>query len=432
MYKIKLQISQLKTRPKLAFLGCVLCILFTQPAHATGLIDAFNLSPFVPLVLESLMNVATTLNEILVGHNGTGLLYMLLYAFVIISVVLYLVKIHLPKDWLSFFGFSGGGEMWESSTTSSTIAKNVFVPLLRAAIAGIFLLQISPANITRYVVNPFLEFGSLYTNAVLSTITSPEASADEVPCPETISAAGWLSKRSCEFLVQPVNVISKENNRVIHYGFRFLKSGLRGLMTLIPHSGENFFNVLTGLLLITTFVASNVFMALLIIQAIFDFCISLIMYPFGIVTWVIKKSDKWFDIWPVFSQIIDSLKKLIITMIACAFILCINMAVVRAVFNWSSSTFILAAGGTSTSNVPSGAVGGFGTHSVLWLTSLLTIFILKSIFDMTRERLEMYTKGTSKDLYKNATKDAGTLWGKAKAAPGKISNIVKTVKKIKK
>ena len=51
---------------------------------------------------------------------------------------------------------------------------------------------------------------------------------------------------------------------------------------------------------------------------------------------------------------------------------------------------------------------------------------------MTRERLEMYTSGTSKDLYKNVSGDAKTLWGKAKAAPGKIENIVKIVKKIKK
>ena len=106
-------------------------------------------------------------------------------------------------------------------------------------------------------------------------------------------------------------------------------------------------NIITGLLLISAFVASNVFMALLIIQAIFDFCLSLIMYPFNVLAWVAKKSDKWFDVLPVFSQIIDSLKKLVITMIACAFILCINIAVVRAMFNWSSNIFISVTGGVS-------------------------------------------------------------------------------------
>lgn len=433
MYKNRLKISRLLPSSKVAFLGCVLCTLFIQPANAAGLIDKLDLSPFVPLVLETLMNAATSIYKVLIGNNGTGFLYLIIYAFLAFSVSLYLIKMHLPKDWLSFFGFSEGGEMWDNPPSGMTIAKNVFMPCLRAAIACILLLQISPQNMTKYVVSPFLEFGAYYTNGVLEMVTSPEANTNTATqCPESVLEEGWLTRNSCNFLIQPVHTISHENNRVISYGFRLLKSGLRGMMTLIPHGGQNFLNVITGLLLITTFVASNVFMALLIIQAIFDFGTSLIMYPFGVTTWVIKKSDKWFDVLPVFNQIIDSVKKLIITMIACAFILCINIAIVRAVFNWSSSNFVVAAGGTSVSNVPSGAVENFGTHSVLWLTSLLTIFVLKSIFDMTRERLEMYTSGTSKDLYKNVTGDAKTLWGKAKAAPGKIENIVKIVKKIKK
>ena len=345
---------------------------------------------------------------------------------------LYLVKMYLPKDWLSFLGFSGGGEMWDGSATGWKIAENVAKPSLRAIIAIILLLQIKPVYVTEWLVNPFLEFGSIYTESIIKTITNSETVSDKIPpCPASIEESAWLSKRSCDFLVQPVYVISNENNRVIKYGFDFLKSGLRGIMTLIPHGGQNLLNIITGILLISAFVASNVFMALLIIQGIFDFCLSLIMYPFNVLTWVAKKSDKWFDVLPAFKQIIDSLKKLVITMIACAFILCVNVALIRALFNWSSSVFVAAAGGMSTSNVPTITNTGvnFGQHSMLWISSLLTFFLMQNIFNMTREKLDEYTKDTPKTLYKNVTSDAKMLWGKAKATPETVKNIFGGAKK---
>jgi hypothetical protein len=157
------------------------------------------------------------------------------------------------------------------------------------------------------------------------------------------------------------------------------------------------------------------------------------MYPFNVLAWVAKKSDKWFDVVPAFSQIIDALKNLIITMIACAFILCVNIAVVRALFNWSSSVFNVAAGGVSVSNVPSitNSAMNFGQHSILWISALLTFFLMQNIFKMTRERLDMYT---TKDhwLYNNVTGDAKTFWNMAKATPGAIKNIIKLKDKAKK
>jgi len=403
-----------------------------QPANAKGIIDAFNLSPFVPLVLETMMNIATSLYNFFVG-NGTGWIYICVYILLGFYIGLYLVKMYLPKDWLSFFGFSGGGEMWDGSATGWKIAENVTKPALRAIIAIVLLLQIKPVYVTEWLVNPFLEFGSIYTESILKNVTNPESVVSDIPqCPASIEEQGWISKRSCDFLVQPVYVISNENNQVIKYGFGFLKSGLRGIMTLIPHGGQNILNIITGILLIAAFVASNVFMALLIIQAIFDFCLSLIMYPFNVLAWVAKKSDKWFDVLPAFKQIIDSLKKLVITMIACAFILCVNVALIRALFNWSSSVFVVAAGGMASSNIPTIANTGvnFGQHSMLWISSLLTLFLMQSIFNMTRERLDMYTKDTPKTLYKNVTGDAKVMWGKIKSTPKTIENIIKAKNKV--
>ena len=336
---------------------------------------------------------------------------------------MYLIKIHLPKDWLSFLGFTGGGEMLDGSATGWSIAENVFKPCLRAVIAAVLLLQIKPVYVTQWFVNPFLEFGYYYTEHVLHTVNSSiHIDEDEDVCPESIKISEWISDRGCNFLVKPIDIISKENNRIIKYGFDFLKRGLRGIMTLIPHLGEDLFNIITGILLMTAFISANVFMALLIIQAIFDFCLALIMYPFNVLVWVAKKSDKWMDFLPVFNQIIDSLKKLVITMIACAFILCINIAVVRALFNWTSSTYVTAAAGISSSNLPSTTSINFGSHSVLWLSSLLTFFLMQNIFKLTRERLEMYTSGTPKTLYKDVTGDAKTVWNKTKAAPKAVKD----------
>ncbi len=431
MHTLKSVFMQVVRCGQIVICPLLLLCIFTQPAHA-DIIDAYNLAPFVPLVLETMMNIATSLYKFFVG-NGTGLIYICIYAFAGFYIAMYLVKMYLPKDWLSFFGFSNGGEIWEGNTDGFKIAENVLKPCLRAIIAAVILLPIKPTYITEVLVNPFLEFGSFYTESVLKTITHIDSDKLNVPtCPVSISDSGWLSKRSCDFLVQPVYTISKENNRVIKYGFDFLKSGLRGLIVPIPHGGEDILNIITGILLIFAFVSSNVFMALLIIQAIFDFCLALIMYPFSVLAWVAKKSDKWFDILPAFKQIIDALKTLVITMIACAFILCINIAIVRALFNWSSSIFVVAANGMAATNVPTitNTTMNFGQHSMLWISSLLTFFLMQNIFNMTRKKLEEYTKDTPKKLYENVTKDATTMWGKIKSTPDTIKNIVGGVKKI--
>ena len=432
MYILKHSISWLFYRAKVMFGAIALLGFFVQPAHA-DIVDSLNLSPFVPLVLDAMMNMATSLYDYFVG-KGTGLIYILVYAFLGGYLVLYLVKMHLPKDWLGFLGFTGGGEMWDSKTTGWSIAENVAKPCLRAIIAIIVLLQIKPIYVTEWLVNPFLEFGAIYSESVLKSVSHTEATKADAPvCPESVAEHGWISKRSCDFLVQPVHIISQENNRVIRYGFGYLKSGLRGLMTLIPHGGENILNVITGILLIVAFVSSNVFMALLIIQCIFDFCLSLIMYPFKVLAWVAKKSDKWFDVLPAFSQIIDALKKLIITMIACSFILCINIAIVRALFHWSSTSFVVAAGGTSATNMPTiaNSAGNFGQHSLLWLSSILTFFLMLNIFKMTQERLKMYAQGASTSLYDNVKGDTKVMWGKVKNTPSTIKNIFNTAKKLK-
>lgn len=402
--------------------GLLVFTAFFAPcaAHAAwGIVDSFNLAPFVPLVLDAFMAVATGGYEFFVGH-GDGIIYILIWGFLAISMSLYLVKMYLPAKWVSFFGFSGGGDMAAGKADGMTIAQNMLKPGLRAIIAALVLLQIKPVYVTEWLVNPFLEFGAIYTRAITDGINTgglvPGAAA-HVECPPDILDKEWISERSCEFLTQPVADISHVNNQMIKRGLDFIHSGLRGLITLIPHGGQDFMNLVSGILLVTAFVGCNLFMALLIIQAIFEFGMALILYPFQVLSWVAKPKnpDKWFDVWPAFSGITKALQSLVITMIACAFILTINVAIVRALFNWNSSVFVVATGGGATSNIPQAGNNalGFGEHSVLWLSAILTFYLMLRIFDLTREKLTQFAPGKDK-LYTHVTSDVKKTWAGAK------------------
>ncbi len=413
------------------FALAAMCIL-PLPAFADwGIVDQFNLAPFVPIVLDAMMTIATGGYEFFVG-NGDGIIYLLVWGFLAFTIIMYLVKLYLPKKWIGVFGFSGGGEMIDGKASAMNIVYNVLKPCMRGIIAAGILLQIRPVMLTDVLVNPFLQFGALYTHAITETINTTGVAAKFTECPESIVEKDWISKSSCEFLIQPVADLSAANNQIIKRGFESLSTGLRQMMTLFSHGGTGFLNVITGIILISTFFSSNLFMALLIIQGIFEFGMSLVLYPFHVLTYVAKPSDKWLDIWPAFSGVTDALKKLVITMIMCAFMLCINIAIIRALFTWNSSVFNVAAGGFSSSNVPmaantSGAV--FGEHSILWLSSILTFYLMFKLFDMTRSQLNSYVGKGGDDLYNKVTKDTKTLWGDIKGAGKAIGKAVGWLKK---
>jgi hypothetical protein len=153
---------------------------------------------------------------------------------------------------------------------------------------------------------------------------------------------------------------------------------------------------------------------------------ALVLYPFQVLTWVVKKNDKWLDFWPAFDGIIKALQKLIITMIACAFILVVNVAVVRALFQWNSSVFVVASGGSATSNVPQVASSamGFGQHSVLWLSTILTFYLMLRIFELTREQLDKYIGKGMSNLHDDVKKDASATWKNANAYARKLTDAV--------
>ncbi len=389
---------------------CFVAVFCAPGAAHADIVDALNLAPFVPMILDALMMVATGGYEFFVGN---GIIQGLVILFFVITIVIGLLKMFAPKEVLAFFNISGGGEIADGKAGPMDIATKVLKPGFRAFIAIVFLLQLSPMFLTQWLVNPFLKLGSVYTHEITQTINETGTNAQKIDCPTSITEKAWLNPESCEFLVQPISDLSHANNQIIKRGFDFLTRGLRGLLTLIPHGGEDLMNVLTGIILIITFIGSNLFMAMLIIQGIFNFGVQLILYPFYVLTYVTKSSDKWFDVWPAFSGITKALQQLIITMIACAFILCINLAVIKALFRWNSSVFVSAAGGSAYSNLPTPEVVnaiGFGTHSVTWMSAILTFFLMYKIYQMTQKQLENYIGGGMDKLYRQVNGDATTMW----------------------
>lgn len=402
---------------KKLFWVCVFAGVFCTPgsAFAGDIIDALNLAPFVPMVLDAFMMVATGTYEFFVG-NGDGIIYILVWMFLGLTIALTLAKMYMPKAWAGLLGLSGGGEIESGKITGTKIIENVMKPGFRAIVATVLLLQIKPVFLTEWLINPFLQLGSIYTNALTETINQPGMKGPEIKCPPEIIEKAWISEDSCNFLIQPVSDLSNANNQIIKRGFDSLTSGLLGLITLVPHGGEDFLNVITGLILITTFVGSNLFMALLIIQGIFNIGMQLILYPFFVLTYVFKSSDKWLDVWPAFGGITKALQQLIVTMIACAFMLCVNLAIIQALFNWNSSVFVVAAGGVATSNVLTVGTGatGFGEHSVTWMSAILTFYLFFKIYDITQQQLKKYIGGGMDGLYNSVKSDSKTLWAGAK------------------
>lgn len=406
-------------------------VCFTPGAAHANIVDALNLSPFVPMVLDALMMVATGTYDFFVGAEGReGIIHILIWVFLGFTLAISLAKMYMPQKWLGFIGLSGGGELASGKITGVKIIENIAKPGLRAIIASVLLLQLKPVYVTEWLVNPFLQLGAIYTNAITANISQDGVAAPDVECPADIVAKAWISESSCEFLIQPVSDLSHANNQIIKRGFNFLTSGLRGMMTLIPHGGENLLNFITGILLIFTFVGSNIFMALLIIQGIFNFGMQLILYPFYVLTYVFKSSEKWLDVWPAFGGITKALQQLVVTMIACSFMLCVNLAVIKALFRWNSSVFVVAADGRAYSNIPAAtnSAMGFGEHSILWLSAILTFYLMMKIFELTQKQLNKYIGSGMDGLYKQVKSDAGTLTGDIKKWGASVGKAVGWIK----
>ncbi|MDR2770308.1 MAG: hypothetical protein LBB08_02555, partial [Rickettsiales bacterium] len=224
-------------------------------------------------------------------------------------------------------------------------------------------------------------------------------------CPDSVN--GYLSKDSCEFLVGPIDDISAVNNDVIKKGFEFLASGLVNFMKPLGWGiKDGFLDSITGILLITTFFSSNMFMAMLIIEGLFALGLALILYPFKVLLYVMKDDDQWINPWPALGDLVSALKRLVVAMIVAAFMLLINVSIAGALFDLDAEST------------------EWGGHSVTWLGCIMTFWILHRVFQKTREKLESYLADKEMTGFYDKVKGQAVAAGKNVATWGmKIAKI---------
>lgn len=109
---------------RLIALGAMVIAPFGAYAAEWKVVDKLNLALFVPRILDAFMTVARGTYEYFVG-NGDGIIYVLVWAFLAISVFLYAALMWFPKRWTNFLGFSGGGEIWDGKLSGFTMVDTV-------------------------------------------------------------------------------------------------------------------------------------------------------------------------------------------------------------------------------------------------------------------------------------------------------------------
>jgi hypothetical protein len=346
-----------------------------------GFENVLSLSWIIPIVLESMMFAAEGIYKYFVE---SGIIYTLIGGWLLFSLGLSLVKMNFSKDWLGVFGFTGGGELVDGKTDGMTIGKEFLKPLLRAVAIAI-LLQLRPGYMTKFIIDPFLEFGAVYTNSITDIIL-PNKEVTKVQCPKELNL--YLSKRGCEFITQSMGNITNVNSQIIKRGFDFIVIG-------------DFLSVITGIFLIITFFSSNLFTAMIIVEGVFKFGVSLMLYPLKVMVYVAKKDggDKWIDPWPVFNDIIKALQKLVISLIAICVMLLVNISVAGTVFYFDPSQTY-----------------GFGEHSITWISSLVMFLMVTHVFKVTRDQMEKYISDDDMTGFYSKIRDG------AKGIAGKIKD----------
>jgi len=334
-------------------------LLRAAPVNLYSRAMSFSLSWMVPLLLDSMVAVAVAIYNYFV-RDGTGIIHAIIWGFVAFWIGMYLAKMYIPQSWLQLFGFHGGGQMWNKETPGGLdIGKTLLKPVIRAMFSIAILLQAKPEYITRFIVNPFLEFGAVYVGSIIKIVMPDGVSEVSRPCSD--ETVVMLSERGCEFLIRPIDEVSAVNMTIVNRGLGFVKKG-------------GFLNIITGLFLIATFFWSNLVMAVMMIRGIFKFGAELIFYPFRVLVYVLKGDDeKWFDPWPAVHHLVKSLQTLVITMIALAFMLLINVSLARAMFDFSTDN-----------------VSTVTQHSISWISCGLAFWLLQRVYAEVDRKIKEY------------------------------------------
>lgn len=368
---------------KLALLFLAIFSPATVMAAATDL----SLSPFIPITLDAISIVSMATFKL-----AKDLFPSLIYIFLAVKITIYLFKMYMPKQLLGVLGFSGGGEMWDNPDAMN-IVQTTLKPIIRAVIALAFLLQLSPKIMTEAVVDPLLKFGAIYTEKVLEA--TPNMIPDTPNQVRNISSENKLfTNETVDSMRRPLDALSQANNEFIVLGGKMTLHGLAKLSIL---------TILSGLVMMATFFSSNLFIALLLLQAIFYLGLSFIMYPFYVLIYVVKDSKDWINPIPAFTDIFQSLKKLIITMIASAIVTILNIQMIKALY---SSGDVEKFNSLMEIEDADALAGSFGFQSMSWLYAIILIFLYYKIFTIIRGKISEYGGESDETMYNNVKSDS--------------------------
>ena len=349
-----------------------------------GWVETFSIAWMVPLVLDALMLVARAIYEYFVD---SGVFYAFITLFLLIDVSLYLMKMYFPKSWVEFLGMSGGGELY-ANPNAWGMGESILKRMVRALLASVVLIQIRPHHVTNYLIEPFMQFGAIYTESI-TTVIMPSSRA--VPSGCYMNLDGYMSSAACEFIMKPMNEIARVNTAIISSGLGLTLRGIGGFAwrsaAIVVTGGIGAFflgegwaasllNIITGIVLISTFFSFSLFAAFMIIRGVFKLGISLILFPFRVMTFVMNDSDKWIDPWPPFKEIVKDVRNLVVAMIAVSFVLIINITVAAALLNFEFD----------------GEAVSFGAHSATWISAIMSFYVMFEVFKRTQKLVEDYVK----------------------------------------
>ena len=100
-----------------------------------------------------------------------------------------------------------------------------------------------------------------------------------------------------------------------------------------------------------------------------------------------------------------------------------NVAIVKALFSWNSSVFNVTTGVNVETNLPGSDIS-FGEHSIIWLSSILTFYLMYSLFDKTKELLLRYSKERN-DLFDSVKSDSKSLYNIVKSKINLVRGALK-------
>ena len=142
-------------------------------------VDSLDISKLVPIVIDSFMFVANGTYSYFVGADHDGFVYTLVWMFFAFYIAIYLIKLYMPKFWLTLFGFKPGDSI--ANVGGMKIVENLLKPTVRVLVAVIVFLPLRPEFITKNLINPFLQFGSIYTTEIIKISSAEKISNKSFP-----------------------------------------------------------------------------------------------------------------------------------------------------------------------------------------------------------------------------------------------------------